>query len=78
MGGWKDMLTATYTGTTSLYLFIFVGLVMNQDETIFVPIFRKKNCFITNIVQLTVLIVIILLIKYSSFTICIAVPHRIY
>lgn len=43
MGGWKDMLTAIYTGITSLYLYIFVGLVRSQDESIFVPIFRKKN-----------------------------------
>jgi hypothetical protein len=39
MGGWKDMLTAIYTDTTGLYLYIFVGLIMNQDESIFVPFF---------------------------------------
>jgi hypothetical protein len=41
MGGWKDMLTPIYTGTTSLYLYIFVGLIMNQDESIFVPTSKK-------------------------------------
>jgi hypothetical protein len=43
MGGCNDILTAIYTSTSSLYLYIFVGLMMNQDESIFVPTFRKKN-----------------------------------
>jgi hypothetical protein len=38
MGGLKVTLTAIYTGTCSLYLYIFVGLMMNQDESIFVAI----------------------------------------
>jgi len=44
--GWNYMLTEIYTGTTSLYLYIFVGLMMNQDESIFVPFFRKKILFL--------------------------------
>jgi len=54
--GWNYILTAIYTGKTSLYLYIFVGLKMKQDESIFVPFFRKKDIvFITNIIQLKVL-----------------------
>jgi hypothetical protein len=50
LDGWKDILTTIYTGTISLHLHIFVVLMMNQDESIFIPIFRKDIVFITNVV----------------------------
>jgi hypothetical protein len=55
MGGLKKAFTAIYTGTCSLYLYIFVGLMMNQDESIFVAIFSNNVVFKTNIFQLNVL-----------------------
>jgi hypothetical protein len=73
MGGRKDMLTAVYTCTTSLYLHIFVGLMVNQDESIFVVICLKNMYFYNKYIS----VVITLLIKYITFTICIVIPHRI-
>jgi len=83
MDGWTDGQTISWGGRwldgwveayvdSNFYLHSYplltLGLMMNLEESIFVIIFVKKVCiFITNIFQLTVLVVIILLIKYITY-----------